>query len=158
MKRAVIILFTLHLFISIPAQELPTVVEQQLENLTDVDQAETEDDSFLQKLVQYRRNPINLNVAEAGELKELRILTDLQIGNFIAYRGLFGSFINIYELQAIPTWDVTTVRKLLPFITLNSSISLSDDFGNRFKGGTHVLLFRFTQILEESKGFDKSTQ
>jgi len=139
------------------AQEVPPAVEQQLEDLTDLDQAETEDDSFLQKLVQYRRNPINLNVAEAAELRELRILTDLQIGNFLAYRGLLGSFVNIYELQAIPTWDVITIKKLIPFITIGSPISLVDDFGSRFKGGNHSLLFRLTQVLEKSKGFDKST-
>ena len=148
MKRVLIILFTIqYLLVPGSAQELPTGVEQQLENLSDVDQAETEDDSFLQKLSQYRSNPINLNVAEAGELKELKILTDLQIGNFVAYRGLFGSFINVYELQAIPTWDVNTIRKLLPFVTLYSTISLGDDFGTRIKGGTHVLLFRFSQFL-----------
>ena len=60
-------------------QEIPPTTEQQLENLTDADQAETEDDSYLQQLEQFRRNPINLNTADAAELKELRILTDLQI-------------------------------------------------------------------------------
>ena len=50
-------------------------IEQQLENLTDVDQAETEDDLILQQWEQFRRNPINLNTADANDLRELRILT-----------------------------------------------------------------------------------
>jgi len=41
------------------SQEIP-VPEQQLENLTDADQSETEDDSYLQQLEQFRKNPVNL--------------------------------------------------------------------------------------------------
>jgi Helix-hairpin-helix motif len=157
-RKFFIILFTAHFsFLTCFGQDIPPATEQQLENLTDVDQAETEDDSYLQQLEQYRRNPINLNVAEASELRELRILTDLQIANLISYRRLFGKFISIYEVQAIPTWDVGTLRKLLPFITIASPISFKDDFANRFQEGDHSFLLRFTQVLEEAKGFDKST-
>jgi hypothetical protein len=138
-------------------QDIPPSTEQQLENLTDVDQAETEDDSYLQQLEQYRRNPINLNETEANQLRELRILTDLQISHFISYRKLFGKFISIYELQAIPSWDVETIRKLVPYITLSSPVSFKNDFAGRFQQGSHSLLLRISQIVEESKGFDNST-
>jgi len=138
-------------------QDIPPSAEQQLENLTDAEQAETEDDSYLQQLEQFRKNPVNLNVADINELRELRILTDLQIVNLISYRRLLGKFINIYELQAIPAWDINTLRKLLPFITIVSPVSLKEDLGLRFKDGNQSLLFRFSQVLEKQKGFDKST-
>ena len=153
-----IILFTIHfLLFTCLGQDIPPSAEQQLENLTDADQAETEDDSYLQQLEQFRRNPLNLNTADINELRELRILTDLQIINFISYRRLFGKFISIYELQAIPTWDIHTLRKLLVFITIASPVSLKDDFARRLKDGNHSLLFRFAQVLEKSKGFDTTT-
>jgi hypothetical protein len=95
--------------------------------------------------------------AEANELRELRILTDLQISNFISYRKLFGKFISIYELQAIPSWDVGTIRKLTPYITLASPVSFKNDFTSRFQQGSHSLLLRVSQIVEEAKGFDNST-
>jgi hypothetical protein len=60
-------------------------------------------------------------------------------------------------LQAIPSWDIYTIKKILPFITLAASISIKDVFKTRFKGGDHSLLFRFSQVLERSKGFDKTT-
>ena len=158
MKYFFTILFTIHFSqFTCLGQDIPPSTEQQLENLTDADQAETEDDSYLQQLEQFRRNPLNLNTAEINELRELRILTDLQIANFISYRRLFGKFISIYELQAIPTWDVFTLRKLLAFITIASPVSLKDDLAMRFKGGNHSLLFRFAQVLEKQKGFDKSS-
>lgn len=157
MKRISLILFGFHIsLLTCLAQDIPTSAEQQLENLTDADQAETEDDSYLQQLEYFRRYPVNMNVADINELRELRILTDLQIANLVSYRRLFGKFISIYELQAIPTWDVSTLRKLLPFITIASPVSLKDDLAIRFRGGSNSLLFRFTQVLEKQKGFDKS--
>lgn len=138
-------------------QEIPVSTEQQLENLTDTEQAETEDDTYLLELELFRKNPLNLNTADADELKQLRIVTDLQIANLITYRNLFGRFISIYELQAVPAWDVITIRKLLPFITVATPISLSEEAGKRFREGEHSLLLRVTQVLEKAKGFSTST-
>lgn len=145
------------LFIQLKAQETPEVTEQKLENLTESDQAETEDDSYLQELDQFRKNPVNLNVADDNELKELRILTDLQISNLISYRKLFGKFVSMYELQAVPTWDISTIKKLLPFITIATPVSFSQSISDRLKGGTNSVLIRYSQIMERSAGFDKST-
>src|SRR6185436_15789563 len=137
--------------------QVTPATEQQLENLTDADQTETEDDSYLQQLEHFKKNPVNLNTADENDLHELKILTDLQIANFISYRKLFGKLISIYELQSVPSWDVYTIRKLLPFITLSEPVKIVDVFKTRFKGGEHSLLFRFSQVIEKSKGFDKTT-
>ena len=49
--------------------------EQQFENITDNgDDNETEDDSYIQQLYNYQKNPINLNYADEAEIKNLRIL------------------------------------------------------------------------------------
>lgn len=138
-------------------QEIPPTTEQQLENLADITEEETEDDSYLQELVQFRKNPLNLNAADADELKQLRILTELQISNFIIYRNLFGSLINIYELQAVPSWDIITIRKLLPYIIITDPVSVKEETRKRFREGDHSLLLRVSQVLEKSRGFEKST-
>ena len=137
-------------------QDIPPVTEQQLENQTDADQAETEDDAFFLELEKFRKDPINLNTAEADELRQLRIVTDLQIENLISYRNLLGKLISIYELQAVPAWDVNTIHKLLPFITIVTTLSLSEETGRRFRYGEHSLLFRVSQLLEKSDGFSAS--
>src|SRR5207342_2859684 len=141
----------------IPGQEIPPNTEQQLENLTGADQTETEDDSYIMQLQYFKKHPINLNEADAGELKELFFLTDLQIENLLSYRHLLGKFISIYEIQAIPAWDVGTIKKILQFVTIESSISTVEDLKQRFAGGDHGLLFRFSEVLERSKGFDETT-
>ncbi|HUM65514.1 MAG TPA: hypothetical protein PLV32_06715, partial [Chitinophagaceae bacterium] len=138
-------------------QEIPATAEQQLENLADAEEGETEDDSWLQQLELFKSNPLNLNTAEMQELRDLRILTDLQIANLILYRRIFGKIIHIYELQAIPTWDIQTIRKLLPFISIESPISVREDIADWFVGGTHGLLLRVSQLLEKQKGFKKNS-
>lgn len=158
MKKLALILLLFHyITFEINAQDIPQVTEQKLENLTDADQAETEDDSYWQELDQFRKNPVNLNTADESELKELRILTDLQIANLISYRKLLGKFVSIYELQSVPTWDIFTIKKLLPFVTISSPVSVSKSIASRLKGGQNNLLLRYSQILERSVGFDKSS-
>lgn len=151
------ILLITHYSLFIMGQEIPPNTEQQLENLRDADQAETEDDSYIIQLQYFRKHPLNLNEADANDLKELFFLTDLQIENLLSYRHLLGKFISIYELQAIPAWDVITIKKILQFVTIGNSISAVEDVKKRFAGGDHGLLFRFSEVLEKSKGFDKTS-
>lgn len=136
------------------AQETQTT-EQQIENITEVNESETEDDSYLQSLRHYQRNKLNLNNASEPELKEFTFLSPLQIANFLSYRKLFGKFISIYELQAIPTWDNDLIQKMLPFVTVGPVISVREDVGRRLRDGEHTILARITYVLEESEGFKR---
>jgi len=139
--------------------DLPTT-EQQLENITENNaDAETEDDSYLQQMQQYIKHPVNLNSADENELKELRVLNPMQIQNLIKYRNLFGKFINIYELQAIPTWNNELIKKIQPYISVSDKVELLTTLNKRLRGGEHSILARVTQTLQKSKGFlmDSST-
>lgn len=139
------------------AQEPPaSATEQQLENLTDATESETEDDTYLQQMQEYLKHPINLNTADITELREVRILTDLQIQNFISYRKLLGKLISVYELQAVPAWDLLTIKKILPFVSVNNTVTLKEDFVNRFRGGDHTILIRSSGVIEKAEGYKPS--
>jgi DNA uptake protein ComE-like DNA-binding protein len=141
-------------------EQTSNTTEQQLENITsNNDDSETEDDSYLQQLSSYQKNPINLNYADEAELKQLRLLTPIQIKNLISYRNLFGLLINVYELQAIPNWDIATIQKIRPFISVEKNIDLFSSIKERISKGEHTILVRVTQTLERSKGYliDTST-
>jgi len=157
MKKLLIILFITHYSSFIIGQEIPPNTEQQLENLTDADQTETEDDSYVVQLQYFKKHPLNLNDASANDLKELFFLTDLQIENLLSYRRLLGKFISIYELQAIPAWDLSIIKKILQFVTINNSLSTVEDLRKRLAAGDHGLLLRFSEVLERSKGFEATT-
>ncbi len=139
------------------AQTIPPVKEQQLENMTAAQEAETEDDSYIQQLSYYKRHPLNINTANAGELQGLLLLTDLQIQHLINYRTVLGRLVNIYELQAVPTWDIFTIKKLLPYITIEQVETLVFTLRQRLKGGEHQLLLRASRLLEKAAGFKEGS-
>lgn len=139
---------------------IPPVVEQQLENLTEANEdAETEDDSYLQNLAHFIKDPINLNYADEGQLQDLKFVNPVQISDFLTYRNLLGNFVSIYELQAIPGWDLSLIRKIRPYITVAIKVDVFNTLGSRLKNGEHYILMRTSQVLEKSKGYllDSST-
>ncbi|MBL0144816.1 MAG: helix-hairpin-helix domain-containing protein [Chitinophagaceae bacterium] len=116
--RIVIYLFVNFLFSTfntLVAQVTETpagTTEQQIENVTaNNEDNETEDDSYLQQMQHFIKNPVNLNTADEAELKELIVLSPLQIASLVSYRKLLGNLISIYELQSVPGWDLELYKK-----------------------------------------------
>ena len=129
-------------------------VEQQLEDITASNEdAETEDDSYLIELNSFLKNPVNLNTADRNLLEELKILSPMQIQSLISYRERLGLLVSIYELQAVPGWDVRTIQKLRPFITVSTEAAISTNILKRLRGGDKTLLIRATRVLENARGY-----
>ena len=129
-------------------------VEQQLENAVAMNaDAEIDDDSWLQQMGRFLKDPIDLNEATETTLKEFQILTPVQIQQLISYRNLCGAFISIYELQAVPGWDISVVKKIRPFITVSDHTPMSKLLGARAGKGDHSITIRVSQTLEPSKGY-----
>ncbi len=154
------IIFFLLLFYSLealaqtPETPVTPTVEQQLENITEnSEDAETEDDSYLQLLAEYARHPINLNTADAGTLQELRLLSPMQIQYLLNYRNYLGKFLNIYEIQAVPGIDMATIQKIRPYVVAVENVNLLEAVATRLQRGSHSILARVGQVLEKSKGY-----
>jgi hypothetical protein len=129
-------------------------VEQQLEAITEnSEDNETEDDSFIQSMRQYLIHPLNLSTANLATLQELSIFSAIQIQQLISYRNRLGNFISIYELQAIPSFDLRLIEKIRPFVTVNVLEYRREQVGKRMSAGKHSLLTRVTQVIEKSKGY-----
>lgn len=77
---------------------------------------------FLETLENLRLRPLNLNTATREDLLSVRLLNEIQIENFLAYRDRFGPLLNEYELQAVPAWDLTDIRRLLPFVQVSTGL------------------------------------
>lgn len=138
------------------AQDIPPATQQQLEDVAETNDEDPKDDNLLQQLDYFRKHPVNLNTATIEELQTIRFITDLQISNFIRYRNLLGNLVTIYELQAIPSWDLLTIRKILPYVIIGNAVPVKENFLSRFGKGDQSLLFRITRVLEKSKGYDPS--
>lgn len=146
--RVVIIL--LMIFISHSAHAQQQLIERALEEIAEKEETEIEDDELTQQLENFKRNPVNLNTATQEELQLLQLLNSLQVKAAIQYRELFGKFIDVYELQAIPHWDLETIRRILPYITISDPSETVSQLGSLFRNirsGSSVLMFNLAHAL-----------
>ena len=84
----------------------------------------------------------NINTITDDQLISLHLLNPIQVKNFLWYREKYGDFLSLMELQAIPSWDLQTIHRLLPYFKLNTEQPLVPALQQRFKEGTHRLLYR----------------
>lgn len=136
------------------AQDLPAGTTQLLENVSEQSEQEIDDEEILQLLLVYKYHPLNINTASESELSNIYFLTPLQIQSLILYRKIFGQLLHRYELQSVPHWDVPTIEKLLPFITVSVSGNTAQKVRTRFTAGEQFLLFRSTMTVEKLKGYE----
>jgi hypothetical protein len=85
---------------------------------------------------------LSVNRATAAELESLQLLTPEQIVQFLLFRKTFGHFISLMELQAIPYWDIETVKKLLPYLRIADETPSIKKILQQVKSGEHLLLYR----------------
>ncbi|MGN6435814.1 MAG: ComEA family DNA-binding protein [Agriterribacter sp.] len=137
------------------AQQLPTsAMEQQLEDYTErMDDAETSDDTWMQQIEFYKRSPLNLNTATEDDLRNLQMLNALQIEHFINYRRLLGKLISIYELQAVPSWDIATILKIRLYVTVSNTSTPIQQLKYDFRKGDYSFITRYGRTIEKAKGY-----
>lgn len=108
---------------------------------------------LFETLEYFNNNPININKAESDELAELLFLDQSKINAIIRYREEQGSFISLYELQAVPALTVSDIRQLIPFLTINENDNRYQlPLSEMIKGGKHELFLRYNSTLEQNKG------
>ncbi|MCB0585909.1 MAG: helix-hairpin-helix domain-containing protein [Phaeodactylibacter sp.] len=135
-----------------PPDATQQIVEDFLQN-TDSEGA-FDFNTIFEELQYYQENPINLNEADEEELQELQLLSDIQILELLNYRRMAGGLISLYELQAIPSFDLLTIRRILPYVTIDKGI---DDYQlsipRMMAEGQNELYLRWSRFLEEQKGY-----
>lgn len=126
------------------------LIESIAENLPDdFDLSELQD-----RLTYYTKRPINLNNTNPEELKTLIFLSPIQISNIFTHIKTNGKFIDVLELQSVPEFDVETINRLLPFVTLNEQ-DLVDKITlkNLRVLADNDLVLRLCRVLEKPNGF-----
>ncbi len=141
-------------FVNTTAQEVTELATQKLENETaGADDREPEDDGNDQQLEYHFRHKMNVNTVDTEWMLQVLGLTALQVQQFSEYRKWLGPFIDLAELQAVPGWDVETVRRILPFLKLGEDQFILPVFKERMRKGEHSLLLRTGRVLEKATGF-----
>lgn len=101
-------------------------------------------------------NKINLNTASAEELRFLNLLSEQQVQSLLEYRTENGALLSVYELQAVPSFDLATINKIISFVKVDNAES-----GKLLKRiiseENNYLIVRYHQTLETKEGFETDT-
>lgn len=98
-------------------------------------------------------HPLELNKATIAELEQSLLFNPTQLNALITHREQHGDLISLYELQAIPHFDLDYIYTLLPYVTLKKSL---DDFHLKFRKliskGDHQIYLRYGQSFPSKSG------
>ncbi len=111
-------------------------------------------EEIFENLAQLLAHPINLNRATGEDLRFLNILSEEQIKNLINHRTENKNLLSVYELQAVPGFDLETIYTLVPFVTVPDPYGLLDaSLWTRIRHESdNYLLVRYDRRIESSKG------
>lgn len=131
------------------AQDLPALDDSQLEAIAERNDREEASGSAVDPFIQ----KIYLNEAGKMELQEIPWLNPRQIDQFLLYRERLGRLVSIYELQAIPGWDISLIKKLQPFISLDWKGEIKTTLRERLHNGQRLAYIRAGRVIESAAGF-----
>jgi len=138
------------------SDELRALIEERLEFLAS-DQLDAESDYTAQfeSLEQALQDPVNLNRADANALRQLNLLSELQISALIAHREKYGKLLAFEEFLSIPAFEATTIRLIRPFCTLKQSQHYPDpSLSMLMSEGKSSFFLRHSRTLQKAKGYE----
>ncbi|MFN9710826.1 MAG: helix-hairpin-helix domain-containing protein [Bacteroidota bacterium] len=121
------------------AQEIH-LSELSIEQLSEQESFEQDDDAAIQQYEYLKKDPLDINTAQKEDLQIFSFLTDLHIHHLLLYRKINGDFISIYELQAIPYWDESIIRQILPYVFVGNRAYRKQQWKAAWSQGRHLLL------------------
>jgi hypothetical protein len=142
------------------AQEVPRppvdveLLVQELFAQQDDENAIAYEDLY-ENLLQYYRQPLDLNRASREELRSLFLLSESQISALLLHLQENGRLVSLYELQTITGFDLLSIRRLLPFVTVQALGQIGQrTWRERLKNAdTHTLLLRYDRTVQQRRGY-----
>jgi hypothetical protein len=127
--------------------------DQLAERLIVSDDADLAYEDLYENLASLTANPLDLNRATRDDLLSLGLLSNQQADNLINYRNENGLLFEIYELQTVPSFDLQTIRQILPYVRVGPSVSAKTFLGRVRSQQTSYFFSRFERTLEKSRGY-----
>lgn len=158
-RSIAILLLSLGISSSLRSQEYPKkevdleILADQLFGFQDLDLNYQE---LYENMALLLSNPLNLNKANAEELRFLNILSELQIQNLLNYKTENGYLLSVYELQAIPEFDLPTIYKIIPFVTVDNNTSPFSLWTRIREEDNNYLILRYERTLQSKQGFQQA--
>ncbi len=131
-------------------------VEDFIEQLFNLQSSDVNYEDLYEQLLLMYANPLDLNSASPDELRNTMILSEEQIQAFLLYRQKNGKLLSVYELQAVPGFDLKTIYALMPFAEVSETPLNQDNRGllrRMLEEPNNSLIMRWGRTLEEQKGY-----
>jgi hypothetical protein len=148
--------------LQLAAQDFPREeidMDAFVQELFAVQEEDVDYSDLYESLFQFYRQPLNLNKAEREDLQSLFVLSEAQINNLLDHREKNGKFLSIYELQAVPGFDLQAIYRLVPFVSVRDA-GLTGDNRNLWQRimqeENRFLIVRYRQVLQQQKGYTKA--
>ncbi|HOY04061.1 MAG TPA: helix-hairpin-helix domain-containing protein [Saprospiraceae bacterium] len=132
------------IFHALSAQTDDPVTAELLENFFRDNETASESDAqqFLENLETWRNRPLDLNTISREDLVAMHLLNSLQVENFLSYRAQMGPFLNEFELQAVPGWELSDIRRMLNYTKVRNGLDQRNTqlWEGIYKGDNELLL------------------
>jgi len=131
-----------------------STIEQVIERLFSIQEEDLDRELLAEVFFELYQNPIDLNQASTEELLATYLLSPSQVQAIQAYKLENGRLLSLYELQAIPGFDLATIELLLPFLRTEEEVKKTKPFLTRLlKEENAYLLLRHRQTWEKRQGY-----
>ena len=130
------------------------------ELFAEIQSDETPFEDLYETLLQYYQTPLNLNTATREELRGLLLLNENQITTLLKHREVNGDLLSVYELQSIEGYDLRTITRILPFVsvqTSNANASRGNLWQRIAREDNNALYLRYERVLQERQGYTPPT-
>ncbi|HEY0898463.1 MAG TPA: hypothetical protein VGD90_03970 [Sphingobacteriaceae bacterium] len=130
--------------------ETDQIVAEIIEDLARETAEDYDFGELTERLNHYLKHPIDLNNTNQQQLAELFFLNPLQIESLLRHQENNGDYIDILELQSLDEFDLSTVRRLTPFVYIKTENTLTSF---RLDRARHDLILRYGQVIQSQQGY-----
>lgn len=140
------------------AQDLTPDPQQLTDEVLATQEHDLNYDEAYENLTLLLSEPLDINKATEEELRFIPVLSDYQINELITYRKEHGNLLSVHELQSVPGFDLPTIRKLLPFVTVTDPLAVVGKplIRRMLEEKNNYLLTRYERTVEQKTGFSNA--
>ena len=134
--------------------EVDRLIGEVVEQITEESDGEIDLSHLADQLYTLVENPINLNTASFKDLETIPFITEQQAYNLITYREKYESILSIYELQLIEGFSPEFIRRISPFIKLDTdSNQYHFSIKRALLGGRKDVFLRYGRTLQHQAAY-----
>lgn len=139
---------------NIKAQVNNDLIIEQLEQMAENNDGDSDYSEMLESYWDLTDNPININSDNIDLLVEMKLINIFQLENIKKYRREFGDYQFIEELYEVEGLDTITIEIIKPLICFQEGSSKRIKIKDIFKYGSNKLLIEVNQCLNKKKGYN----